>query len=247
MNTPERAQYQPMFDTRREDAWWVGPVLTIVGLTLAIGYFAWAGLQGKDFQWGPYHSPLYSPLVVVDWWHFSPAFLIMWIPAGFRATCYYFRKAYYRAVFMSPPACAVGERRQNYQGERAFFIFQNFHRYFLYLALGMIALHAWDMVWAYRFTDGWGMGLGSLVVTLDVAFMSAYVFGCNTLRHLVGGNLNCYSCAMFGKERHAAWKVSSRFNLHHAFWAWVSLFWVVVTDLYIRLLATGVITDTRFF
>ena len=32
-------------------------------------------------------------------------------PLDFRATCYYYRKAYYRAFFLDPPACAVGEAR----------------------------------------------------------------------------------------------------------------------------------------
>ncbi len=31
--------------------------------------------------------------------------LVLWIPLGFRATCYYYRKAYYRAFFFDPPAC----------------------------------------------------------------------------------------------------------------------------------------------
>ncbi len=57
-------------------------------------------------------SPFYSPLIVLPSWlpaWISPAFLILWAPAGFRVTCYYYRKAYYRAFFLDPVACAVGE------------------------------------------------------------------------------------------------------------------------------------------
>ena len=67
----------------------------------------------------------------------SPGLLILWIPLGFRATCYYYRKAYYRFYFADPPGCAVGEPtvHRRYRMETAFpFILQNLHRYFLYLA-----------------------------------------------------------------------------------------------------------------
>jgi len=35
-------------------------------------------------------------------------------------------------------------------------------------------------------------------------------------------------------------------NAHHSRWAWFSLFGVALTDLYIRLVAMGVITDLRW-
>ena len=37
--------------------------------------------------------------------------LVAWVPLGFRGTCYYYRKAYYRAFFWDPPACAIEEPR----------------------------------------------------------------------------------------------------------------------------------------
>jgi hypothetical protein len=36
------------------------------------------------------------------------------------------------------------------------------------------------------------------------------------------------------------------FNERHMQWAWVSLFWVGFSDLYVRLVAMGIITDVRF-
>ncbi|GIS61097.1 MAG: hypothetical protein CM1200mP2_33220 [Planctomycetaceae bacterium] len=64
-------------------------------------------------------------------------------PGGFRLTCYYYRKAYYRAFFLDPAGCAVGEpsglcgfkRGRDYKGETRMLVFQNLHRYFLYVAL----------------------------------------------------------------------------------------------------------------
>ena len=97
--------------TLRRDAWWVEvlPVIVVLG-----GFRLYATLrafEGKFYEWGPYLSPFYSPLIDAHhhWWPYSPALLILAGPLGFRATCYYYRKAYYRAFFLDPPACAVGE------------------------------------------------------------------------------------------------------------------------------------------
>ncbi len=56
------------------------------------------------------------------WW-------VAWAPGGFRATCYYYLKAYYRSYFRDPVACAMPESRRSYVGETAFpFILNNLHR-----------------------------------------------------------------------------------------------------------------------
>src|SRR5437773_4369538 len=115
--------------TLRGDAWW----MEILAVVIVLGGFgAYATLRAFEnayYFWGPYLSPFYSPLIDPQhhWWPFSPALLILVGPLGFRATCYYYRKAYYRAFFFDPPACAVGESaRRNYRGETAFpFILQN--------------------------------------------------------------------------------------------------------------------------
>jgi hypothetical protein len=58
------------------------------------------------------------------------------LPAGFRLTCYYYRRAYYRSWWLSPPACAVAGPRRRYTGETRFpLLGQNVHRYFFYVAL----------------------------------------------------------------------------------------------------------------
>ena len=93
--------------TERKDGWWIAPVAIFLGLSAFGFYSTWAAFQGNHYAFGPYLSPFYSPLIIVDWWRFSPAFLILWAPLGFRATCYYYRKAYYRAFFANPPACAA--------------------------------------------------------------------------------------------------------------------------------------------
>ena len=244
-STPTLQAPRPLFATERADRWWVAPLATAIGLLIFAVYSFWAALQGEHYEWGPYLSPFYSPLFTPDWWPFSPAFLILWAPLGFRATCYYYRKAYYRAFFLLPPACAVGAVRHNYRGERALFVFQNLHRLFLYLALALVVILSWDALIAFSWPDGFGIGVGTIVLVINAVVLAGFTFGCNSLRHLVGGNVDCYSCVRFGKQRHKLWRLVTRFNEHHMEWAWISLFWVGFADLYIRLVSMGIITDLR--
>ncbi len=138
--------------TQRKDNWWVEPLLVFLGFGAFIVYSTWAALQNAHYEFGPYLSPFYSPLILrtaPGWWPaflpFSAAMLILWAPGGFRFTCYYYRGAYYKALWAAPPSCAVGEPRKSYWGERSFpLILQNVHRYFLYLALVFIVILAID-------------------------------------------------------------------------------------------------------
>jgi len=197
----------------------------------------------------PYISPFYSPLIDARhrWWPFSPAILILGGPLGFRATCYYYRKAYYRAFFLDPPACAVSERSgRPYRGETAFpFILQNVHRYFFYLAVLFLCFLWYDAAHAFLFPEGFGIGVGSLVMLVNVVLLTTYTFSCHSLRHLAGGKLDCFSCTTFGPPRRTAWRWVSVLNERHMLWAWLSLFSVGLTDLYIRLLSVGVLKDIR--
>ena len=113
---------QSFLETTRIDNWWVGPLFTSIGLLAFIFYSTWAAFQNEHYQWGPYLSPFYAPLLEFEWWPLSPAFLILWAPAGFRFTCYYYRKAYYRSVFLTPSACAVEQGLRNIV-ESGFFLF----------------------------------------------------------------------------------------------------------------------------
>lgn len=195
------------------------------------------------------------------WWpsflHFSAAALILWGPVGFRLTCYYYRGAYYKAFWADPVACAVGEPRKTYLGERWFpLVIQNIHRYFLYVAICFIAILTWDAWKAMWFpADGsmvleagtpttFGIGVGTIVLTLNAIFLGCYTFGCHSLRHLVGGVLDVMSGRPIRKN---AYKCVSCLNRWHMKWAWTSLIWVGFTDLYVRLCAMGVWHDYRLF
>jgi hypothetical protein len=149
---------------------------------------------------------------------------------------------------LDPPACAVGEPKRSYSGETKFpFILQNLHRYFLYLAVLFLAFLWHDAVKGFFFDGKFGIGVGSLVLTLNVSLLSLYTFSCHSLRHLAGGKLDCFSCATFGKPRYGAWRGISVLNERHMLFAWISLFGVALTDFYIRLVSSGAIQDVRLF
>lgn len=253
--------------TLRKDRWWVGPVLTVLGLTGFVVYSTWAAFQGAYYWHGSYLSPFYSPLIFIDpsapgsaplahawigswpsWWPSilpaSPAFLILPFPGIFRFTCYYYRKAYYRSFTGTPPACAVSARPQkDYKGETYLLLFQNLHRYALYFALLFIFILYYDAIMSF-FRDGkFGVGVGSLVLLANATFLACYTLGCHSYRHLVGGKLDCFSCNWVSKKRHGIWARVSALNQKHMLYAWVSLFWVGFSDFYVRMVSMGVIRD----
>ena len=240
--------------TLRRDAWWMEniPVIILLG-----GFGLYATLrafEGKFFEWGPYLSPFYSPLIDAShrWWPLSPALLILIFPLGFRTTCYYYRKAYYRAFFLDPPGCAVGEpSHRNYRGETSFpFILQNIHRYFLYAAVVFLGFLWYDAIKAFWFPGSdqklhFGIGVGTLVLLANIVLLTLYTFSCHSLRHIVGGKLDCFSCTAFNRTRHTGWKKLTFLNERHMLFAWCSLISVGFADFYIRMVASGMIKDFR--
>jgi hypothetical protein len=250
-------------ETMRTDAWWASPAAIFVLFAGFIVYSTWAALQGNHYTFGNYLSPFYSPELFGDspnawfgpkpgWWPgllpFSPAILILWAPGGFRFTCYYYRGAYYKAFWADPPACAVGEPRTSYIGERRFpLILQNVHRYFLYLALLFLLLLAHDVWKAMWFTDAagrvsFGIGVGTLVLAANVTLLSGYTLGCHSLRHFVGGIFDRLS---EHPVRRVAYDCSSCLNRYHMQWARLSLVMVAFADLYVRLCSMGIWHDWR--
>jgi hypothetical protein len=247
--------------TTRRDAWWLPPLVVFTVLSSFIAYATWAALQGAHFRWGPYLSPFYSPLLFAaegpSWFGKPPGWIPLWItpamiilpiPAGFRLTCYYYRGAYYKAFWADPPSCAVGEPRKSYWGERSFpLILQNVHRYFLYLALAFIVILSYDVYEALWWPDAegvahFGIGVGTLVLALNVVLLGSYTLGCHSLRHLVGGWLDRFS----GRPlRKTAYDCVSCLNRRHMLFAWCSLFSVALSDLYVRLCSMGIIHDWR--
>ncbi len=254
--------------TLRRDRWWAQPAISATVLLAFVAYSTWAAFENADYYFKPYISPFYSPCVasvcraardgsttvhvpyigiIGTWWPISPAILIVIFPLGFRMTCYYYRRAYYRSIWQSPPACAVAEPHARYSGETRFpLILQNLHRYFFYFGLIFNVILTYDAVDAFRNHHGqWGhMGLGTVVIVLNATFLWAYTLSCHSCRHLVGGRLKHFS-------RHPVrfwmWGVATKLNSRHMQIAWTSLVFVAFTDIYVRLVASGTITDPKIF
>jgi hypothetical protein len=256
--------------TLRKDRWWLDPAVTGFVLIAFVVYTTWAAFKNADYYAPPYLSPLYSPCVATvcghvsvslphgvhsvraptvgiigPWWSITPAIFVLGFPGGFRLTCYYYRRAYYRSIWQSPTACAVKEPHARYTGETRFpLILNNVHRYFFYIALVFNGILTWDAIEAFHFPNGWGMGLGSLILLLNALFLWSYSLSCHSCRHVIGGRLKHFSRHPL---RFKLWGWVSQLNARHKQFAWASLMFVAFTDLYVRLVASGWVHDPRFF
>ena len=249
--------------TLRVDQWWLEPASTAIGLALFFGYLTFRAFDATYVWYDPYISPTVAPPVFTpasgypgavpvehawfgafpDWWPAflpqSPAFFLPGLAIAFRFTCYYYRGAYYKAFALSPPSCSVRGLPKRYRGETALLIFQNFHRYTLYGALLLLVCLWWEGLAAFVRDGRIGIGVGTVVMLINAALLSAYTFGCHSWRHLIGGRRDCFTC----DAQYRLWKGSSWLNTRHMAFAWFSLVWVAFTDLYIYLVATGTIRD----
>ena len=252
----------PNARTLREDRWWLQPLVTISVLSAFVIYVTWAAFQNKNYYVGafPYHrdllSPLYSPCIAascvagashhvqLSWWNFSPALLVLIIPGGFRLTCYYYRRSYYRAFWGSPSACAVQDSHPRYSGETRFpLLLQNSHRYFFYLALIVNVVLTYDAILAFDMPGiGIGVSVGTLVLVVNAVLLWLYSLSCHACRHLCGGHVRKFS---EHPVRQRLWKLVTPLNARHMQIAWVSLIFVALTDVYVRLVASGAITDYK--
>ena len=263
---PVTAVHRGFGQTSRKDTWWAAPLSVFLGLSAFVVYATWAAFQGEHYHFGPYLSPFYAPELWGSsphawfgpkpaWWPavvpFSPALLILPFPGGFRFTCYYYRGAYYKAFWADPPSCSVGEPRKSYWGENSFpLILQNAHRFFMWVAIifiGFLAYDVWVALWFTNAVTGakeFGVGVGTIVLAVNVGLLASYTCGCHVLRHIVGGRKDEISkspvCDM-------AYSCVTSLNVRHQLFAWCSLFSVMGADVYVRLCSMGIITDVRLF
>ena len=251
--------------TLRTDRWWLQPTITVAVLVSFIIYATFRAFEGAHYFAEPLISPFYSPClssdcvagssllgqpfghVVLFGLAISPALFILIFPLGFRMTCYYYRKAYYRSFWQSPPACAVAEPHKSYSGEtKAPLIVQNSHRYFFLIGMIFNVILTYDAILAFRNPEKqWGhMSVGTLVLLLNATLLWGYSLSCHSCRHTVGGRLRNFSKH---PVRYKMWTFVSKLNEKHQNFAWVSLFGVAFADLYVRLVASGAITNFYFF
>jgi hypothetical protein len=249
--------------TLRTDNWRGNPLLIAGILAFFVVYSTIRIFMNKYYFVDGYHylTPLYSPCLsktcVADAAEFGRPLghFPFWLPlgivafpivAGFRVTCYYYRKSGYRSLWLSPQACAVQEPHAKYSGETRFpLIFMNAHRYFFYLASLVLLLNIWDGVHAFQGKDGnFGLGLGTLIIWINIAALAGYATSCHACRHVIGGKLKHFSKHPM---RYRFWVFVSKLNIRHGTFAMTSLFTVILTDAYIMSVSAKWITDLRIF
>ncbi|WP_214366746.1 hypothetical protein [Pseudonocardia sp. H11422] len=246
--------------TLRTDRWWLPPLLTAVGLGAWVVYATVRAFMQEWYFVAEYNylTPFYSPCVSVgclpeaahfgrilpDVWWLPYAALSLPILLLFRLTCYYYRKAYYRSFWLSPPACAVAEPHRRYTGETRFpLVGQNLHRYFFYAAAIISIINTWDAILAFRTGDGsFGIGLGNVILVGNVILLWGYTISCHSCRSIIGGRLNHFSKHPL---RYKAWQFVSRLNSKHMQLAWITLATLAVTDFYVMAVSAGWISDLR--
>jgi hypothetical protein len=248
--------------TLRTDRWWLPPIAVFVGLSAWVAYATVRVFLQSNYWVGEHHylTPFYSPCVsdgcipaashfgqvlpdhpLIPYAAFSLPLLLL-----FRLTCYYYRRAYYRAFWLSPPACAVAEPHRKYTGETRFpLIFQNAHRYTFYAALIITLINTYDAILAFG-GDGYrfGIGLGNLILIGNVIMLWCYTLSCHSCRHIVGGRLRSFSK---NPIRYRFWTFVSGLNTRHMQYAWITLGTLALTDFYVMAVSAGWISDLRFF
>ena len=247
----------------RTDRWWIEPVYTVVGLSAWLIWGLVHTLVIRDYYFveGPgYHylTPFFSPCVNVEcppdaalfgrWapsWVLPYAIVSLPLLLLFRLTCYYYRRAYYRSYWLSPPACAVPDGHAKYTGETRFpLVMQNLHRYAFYAAVLVSIINTIDAVRSFFGTEGFGFGLGNVLLVGNVVLLWAYTISCHSCRHIVGGRLKHFSKH---PVRYRLWTFVSRLNTRHKELAWITLGTLALVDIYILALAAGWFSDLRFF
>ncbi len=249
--------------TLRKDRWWVSWAVIAAILAFFVVYATVRVFMHRWYWVEQYHylTPVYSPCLsdscVAGSSHFGTPLpkMPVYIPIpiitfallfGFRGTCYYYRKAGYRSFFLSPPSCAVAEPAKKYRGETRFPLFlTNYHRYFFLIAAVLLLINTYDAVLAFHGKDGgFGIGLGTLIIWVNLVMLWAYTLSCHACRHIVGGRLKHFSRH---PVRYYYWTFVSKLNPKHGNFAMISLVTVILTDAYIMALSAGWFSDPRLF
>ncbi len=262
-DAPVKTRAQIVQKTLRTDPWWRYPAVVATLLTIWVAYATVHVFIGKWYYVPQYHylTPFYSPCISGEcvagssslghWFGSLPPIIpyaVVSLPfvLGFRLSCYYYRRAYYRAFWRAPAACAVREPHAEYSGETRFpLILQNLHRYFFYMVVLISILNTYDVTQAFRGPNGdFGIGLGSLIMLGNVILLWCYTLSCHSCRHITAGRLNNFSKH---PVRYWIWTKISWLNAKHMQLAWTTLGTLMLTDLYIWLLAAHVFSDPRIF
>jgi hypothetical protein len=237
--------------TLRTDPWWASTAM-YTGIIVFFAIYALVRIFMNNYYFVDqfhYLTPVYSPCISEScpedardfgaWVGEFPtgvplAILVFPILAGFRTTCYYYRKVGWRGLWLAPGGCAVPEPHKKYTGEARFPLnLMNTHRYFFWLASILLLINFYDVIKALT-ADGFRIGLGTVIMAVNVVLLALYSLSCHACRHALGGRLKHFSKH---PVRYRLWTWISKLNPKHGTYAMASLFSVIVTDAYIMILS----------
>ena len=213
--------------TMRRDAWWVQPLLIFLALGAFIVYSTWAAFQGRTITPGPTsrrsirrrslairrtagsdRSPAGGRVAAVFAGAADP------LGAGaVPADLLLLSRRLLQGV-LGRPARLRGGRAAEELPRRAFVSADHAECASL-LSLSraassvFLAHDVWKALWFADPATGtrrFGIGVGTLVLAVNVVLLGGYTFGCHSLRHLVGGFLDEPSKAPLC---HKAWRCVS--------------------------------------
>ena len=231
---PAKTRLLPVEFTELNWRFWSFVLILVLGIYL-LGLFQ-SSVSGAIKNYG-----------LTDPWY-SPTVLVIPFVGLFRLTCYAYRKDYHRHLFDHPVACELNTRQDKfgraYTGETRFFRVENFHRYFMYIAVAILPFFFYDFYVSMTYTPGSIiLSIGGIIILINAIAVTIYTFSCHSIRHLVGGRMDCFSCTTAHKSGGKVFRFQSIFNRHHEALAWTSLAMFVFVDLYIRAVAAGIIPN----
>ncbi len=114
----------------------------------------------------------------------------------------------------------------------------------MYAGIAILPFFYYDFFHSLLFTVSFALRVGSVVLLANALLLTAWTLSCHALRHVLGGNIDCFSCVAAGGLRKNVYDKQSWLNTHHEALAWISLLTIFFADLYLRGVAAGLPLDT---
>ena len=153
--------------------------------------------------------------MLIPFWNYSPALLILIFPLGFRLTCYYYRKAYYRSFWLVAAGLRRGRRPRQLQRRDPVPADPPEHPPLLLLDPADLQLHPhlrrhrWPSASRASASASASARWSSCV---NAVFLWLYTLSCHACRHFCGGQVK-----QFSKHpvRYRLWKLVTPLNARH--------------------------------
>ncbi len=202
---PLTAAPQGFGRTSRRDSWWSTPLVVFTVFSPLSSTPRGQRFKTHTTNSGLILSPFYSPVLWGDsshawfgpqpaWWPgvlpFSPALVDSSVPWPVPIHVLLLPWRLLQGVLGGSAELRRRRTAQGYLGENSFpLILQNVHRYFFYFAVIFIFILSYDVWLALWFTNPvtlrkqFGIGVGTILLLVNVILLASYTFGCHSGRH----------------------------------------------------------------